>query len=149
MHFRIAIACAVGLAAIVTAAAASETPRAPGAYTSLTTSNAAACARACADDGICMAWAYHHDNQCQLSAVVSAGANPQALAAGFASRAPAHLRPQTPVVHAEAAPAPLSPAAPPVIADTSAVEALSADEPEDDLVLLGGPAEGDLRVGLR
>jgi hypothetical protein len=144
MYFRDAIACAVGLAAIITAAAASETPRAPSAYTSLTTSNAAACARACADDGICMAWTFHADNQCQLSAVVSQ-ASQQALASGFASRAPANLRPSAPIVHVEAPPSP-----PAQTIGAAAEEAPPVPEShEDDLVLLGGPGEGDLRLGLR
>jgi hypothetical protein len=131
--------------AAVTAAAASETARMPGAYISLTTSNAAACARACAEDGICMAWSFHAENQCQLSAVVSAEPV-QALASGFSSRAPAALRP--PIVYAEAAPqAPFAPQAAP---ETPAGEAPARVEAEENnLVLLGGPGEGDLRPSLR
>lgn len=144
MLFRSAFIGVVSLAAFFTVATASETTRIPGAYASLTVSNAAACARACAEDGICMAWSFHGDNQCQLSAVVSQ-ANPQALAAGFASRAPAHLQPRAPDVHAEAPPP----------AQAALVEAASGEVPpptepqEDRLVLLGGPGEGDLRLGLR
>jgi hypothetical protein len=144
MPLRSAFIGAVSLAAIVTAAAASETTRIPGAYASLTTTNAAACARACADDGICMAWSFHADNQCQLSAVVSQ-ASPQALAAGFASRAPAHLQPSAPIVLVEAPPSP----------PAHNLEAAAQEVPptpgshEADLVLLGGPGEGDLRLGLR
>jgi hypothetical protein len=144
MLLRSALIAAASLVAIVTAAAASETARAPGAYASLTMSNSAACARACAEDGICMAWSFHHDNQCQLSAVVpteSVGA----LASGFSSRAPAALRP--PIVYTESAPAPL---APQLAQQTPADEAPASIEAEDDgLVLLGGPDEGGLRLGLR
>ncbi|HYD72981.1 MAG TPA: PAN domain-containing protein [Candidatus Binatia bacterium] len=141
MLLRSAFIGAVSLAAIVSAASAGETARLPGAYTSLTTTNAAACARACAEDGICMAWSFHAGDQCQLSAVVSVQPI-QALASGFSSRAPAALRPSTPIVYAEVAPQ--------LAAQTPIVETPASIEAEnDDLVLLGGPGEGDLRLGLR
>lgn len=146
MRFRFTLAAAVTFAGIVTAAAATES-RAPGAYASLTVANAAACARACADDGICMSWSLYRDNVCQLSAVVAAASNSQALATGFAARAPAFLQPRTPVVEAqsvntreETAPQSLAVAEEPSLPETP---------PADDLVLLGGPEEGDLRLGLR
>jgi hypothetical protein len=139
---------AVFLVAIV-ALAASETTRASSAYASLTTSSAAACARACADDGICMAWNFQRDNQCQLSAVVSGEPGPQALASGFAARAPASLRPQPPSIRAESLMS-----APVQIEPLPVIEAAEPDAPGltaevDDTVLLGGPGEGDLRLGLR
>lgn len=147
MLLRSAFIGAVALAAIVTTAAAGEATRVPGAYASLTTSNAAACSRACAEDGICMAWSFHADNQCQLSAVVSA-APVQGLASGFSSRAPAALLPGTSTVYAEAAPTPVivqsTPKAP---AEDSPAGAQGEDD--GNLVLLGGPGEGDLRLGLR
>jgi hypothetical protein len=145
MLLRSAFIGAVSLVAIVTVATASETTRIPGVYASLSTSNAAACARACAEDGICMSWSFHAENQCRLSAVVSAEPI-GALASGFSSRAPAALRP--PIVYAEAVPqAPVAPQAAP---ETPAGEAPASIEAEDDtLVLLGGPGEGDLRLGLR
>jgi hypothetical protein len=147
MRFRSAIIAAVSLVAIV-GAAVTETARASGAYTSLTTSNAAACARACAEDGICMAWSFHAENQCQLSAVVTAEPI-EAQASGFSSRAPAALRPITPVSHAQTAPPP-SPTAPQAMVQAPVSEDPIIAEPEqDDLVLLGGPSEGDLRLGLR
>lgn len=141
MRLRTALLSALGFVAIVTAAAATE--RAPGAYASLTTRDAAACARACAEDGICMAWRFHRENQCQLSAAVSAQADPLALAAGYATRAPAFLHARTPVLHAAAAIESESfsePEAPP-----APLIAAEADTGE----LLGGPEEGDLRLGLR
>jgi hypothetical protein len=142
MRFRTALICAIGLAAIVTAAAASEAPR--GAYVSLTTSNAAACARACADDGICMAWSFHRENECQLSAVVAAELDQEALATGYSARAPAALQPRAPVIVAEAAAS-----LPPPLAAASSNETPPAIAPkEDDGLLLGGPSEGDLRLGL-
>jgi hypothetical protein len=145
MLFRSAFIGAVSLAAFFTVATAGETTRIPGAYASLTVSNANACARACAEDGICMAWSFHAANQCQLSAVVSQ-AGPQALAAGFASRAPAQLRPSEPSVHVEA-----PPSLPSHVLETAAeqVPPTTPEPHEDDMVLLGGPGEGDLRLGLR
>ena len=135
---------------VVAAAAASETARTPGAYASLATRDAAACARACADDGICMAWSFRSDNQCDLSAVVSAPQPTQALAAGYASRAPAFLQPATPAVHAEPLEIVAPQAAPPPLVASLAEEAPVPPEPsEKDLVLLGGPLDGDLRLGLR
>lgn len=146
MHSRTAFIAAVSLGAVITAATASEPPRAPGAYVSLTTADAAACARACVDDGICMAWSFHRDSQCQLSAVVTAP-NSQALAAGFASRAPTFLHPPAPIVQAENAnvPARAAPLPPPAATEDLSPVATT----ENDSLLLGGPAEGDLRLGLR
>jgi hypothetical protein len=144
MRIRSPFIAAASLAAIVSSAVATEAPRAPGAYTSLTSTSAAACARACADDGICMAWSFHHENQCQLSAVVPASADAQALAAGLAARAPAFLQPRTPVVE------PQSVNTPPPLQTIAAAEPLpETAQQEDDLVLLGGPEEGDLRLGSR
>lgn len=140
MGLRTAILSALSIAAVVTAAAATEAPRAPGAYTSLTTRDAAACARACADDGICMAWSFQRDNQCQLSAVLAAP-DASALETGFAARAPNNLRPHTPVLHAAAVIEPTVNLSPPV----AARPAQAADVGE----LLGGPEEDDLRLGLR
>jgi hypothetical protein len=142
MRLRSAFIGAVCLAAI-TAAAASETKLAPGAYASLTEASAAACARVCAEDGICMMWSFHADDQCQLSAVVS-HASPQARATGYASRAPAQLQPATPVIQAE----PLSQPSPPIV-EAGGQEVPAIEAREHDLVLLGGPGEGDLRLGLR
>jgi hypothetical protein len=145
--FRTAIAAAIGLT-IVSAAAASETSR--GAYASLTTRDAAACARACADDGICMAWTFLAENQCELSAVVAASENTHAVAFGYASRAPASLQRSTPLVHPQAADlaAPPQPA-PQTLAAVPDEAPAPSNANEDDAILLGGPLEGDLRLGLR
>jgi hypothetical protein len=135
---------AVFFAAItfIVAAAAAETARTPGVYASLTTADAAACARMCADDGICMAWSFRRDDRCDLSAVVPAALDSNALAAGFASRAPVYLQPRTPVLHA--AEVIELPAAYTHIAEVSEDEAPAADDE-----LLGGPDADDLRLGLR
>jgi hypothetical protein len=129
----------------VIAAAAAESARSPGAYTSLTTANAAACARACADDGICMAWSFERDNRCDLSAVLPASLNTTALAAGIASRAPAYLQPRTPDVHVAAIEVTAAPEPQPLPAAADEAPAPEAD----DTALLGGPLESDLRLGLR
>lgn len=138
MSLRTLVLGALSAAAVITAAAATEAPRAPGAYVSLTARDAAACARACADDGICMAWSFQRDNQCQLSAVLAAP-DASALETGFATRAPTNLRPHTPVLHAAAViePTVISPPAP-----LRAAPTVTADVGE----LLGGPEEGDLRL---
>lgn len=130
---------------VLVAAAAVETSRASGAYTSLTAADFAACARACADDGICMAWSFERDNRCDLSAVVPATLNPTALATGLAARAPAFLQPRTPAVHAETIDASAT-------AEPQTLPASTDEAPpvmEDDPTLLGGPLEDDLRLGLR
>lgn len=140
MGLRTALVVMLSAAGAVTAAVATEAPRAAGAYVSLTTRDAAACARACADDGICMAWSFQRDNQCQLSAVVAAQPDPTAIETGYASRAPEFLRARTPVLHAATViqPQPVSP--PPAPARVAST--MTADVGE----LLGGPDEGDLRL---
>lgn len=147
MPVRSAFLFIVGFAAIITAAAATETPRAPGAYTSLTTPDAAACARACAEDGICMAWTFRADNQCDLSAVLGATANPHAIAAGFSSRAPALFQHRTPIVQ----PTPLDTQAPEPqhVTATDTEDAPNPALENDETMLLGGPLDGDLRLGLQ
>ncbi len=137
MRLRTALFSALSFAVVVSAAAASE---APGIYVSLTAASAAACARACAEDSICMAWSFHAHNQCRLRATVPGQADAQAVAAGFASRAPTFLQQEIPIVHAA-----------PVIADSPAPPSETAvvAKAEDSGELLGGPGEGDLRLGLR
>lgn len=137
---------ALGFAAIATCAAASDAPR--GAYASLTTADAAACARACAEDGICMAWSFRAENSCALSAVIATTPDPEALATGASSRAPAFFQSRTPVVQ------PTSVDTPAQTAPQHLAAAKAEDEPpppaeDDDTMLLGGPLEGDLRLGLR
>jgi hypothetical protein len=145
MRLRSTFVAVASFTAIVSAAVATEAPRAPGAYTSLTISSAAACARACADDGICMAWSFHRDNQCQLSAVVPAAGDAQALATGLSARAPDFLQPRTPIVQAQIVNVPPTPQ---IIAAAEQPLPETAQQ-EDDLVLLGGPEDGDLRLGSR
>lgn len=143
MRTHLALLAAFSLA--VATATLTET-RAASAYTSLTLSNPAACARACADDGICMAWSYRAENTCELSAIVAAPPS-NVIASGFADRAPTlALRQLT---------GPAAPMAAPVIAELPLAsepdqeempQPLDADEAS--AMLLGGPDEGDLRLGL-
>jgi hypothetical protein len=142
MSTRTALFSAFGFAIFVTAAMAADAPR--GAYVSLTASDAAACARACANDGICMAWSFERDNRCQLRAVVPGEPLPHALASGYAARAPAFLQPRTPLLHDPASIEPETVAAPQA---PEPVE--TATGPADDGMLLGGPSDGDLRLGMR
>jgi hypothetical protein len=69
-----------------------------GAYASLQARDAAACARLCADDGLCMAWSFQSGNTCELRA--TAPRTPAGLAYGLSRRAPDELRQAIP----EAAP---------------------------------------------
>lgn len=64
--------------------------RASGAYASAAAADAAACARRCTDDGLCVAWSYLSTGACELRA--NAPATPIGVAQGFSSRAPASLR---------------------------------------------------------
>jgi hypothetical protein len=125
------------------AAASAVEPLRNGVYVSLTTSNATACARACADDGICMAWTFRAENACELSAVVSASHPEGVLASGFSSRAPAFALRQTTSTLVEIT----QPSEQPVAENTPEppLEVMTAAADE---MLLGGPEEGDLRLRL-
>jgi hypothetical protein len=128
----------------VAAAATGET-RAASAYTSLTLSSPAACARACADDGICMAWSFRAENTCELSAVV-ATPPPGVIASGFAERAPTIALRQLTVA--------ATPIATPIVDDSAATPTpeldgapAPAEVADGSDLLLGGPDESDLRLG--
>ncbi len=136
MRLRTAFFSALSMAAVVTAAAG----EASGVYASLTAASTTACARACAEDGICMAWSFHDENECRLLAIVPTRLDAQARASGFASRAPAFLQPDIPIVHAAGAIQEPSPPPP---------EPVAMAQAEDTDELLGGPTGGDLRLGLR
>jgi len=123
------LAFAAGLA--VTGAAAAS----GGVYASSPSRDAAACARLCADDGLCMAWSYQADGACELRATV-----PQAqsgVAFGLSRRAPA-LRTSVPD-----APALEEPAAPIAEPTPEPATPLVTAASEDDLSgqLLGGLEE--------
>ncbi len=131
---------------IVICAAFAASPA--GAYTRMAARDAAACARACAEDGICMAWTYRAENACELAANVPTAAPADAAAFGLSPRAPAFAQmralsappPPPPQMLAAIEPPPvqtLTPPAPPALE--------SAPTEDGALVLLGGPEEDDLR----
>jgi hypothetical protein len=133
----IALALGAALAAATSANAANQ--RVNGSYMSVTARDAAACARACADDGLCIAWIRHADAACELMAI--APTTPPALGAdvGIASRAPSFA----------AWPAPAT-AAEPVVTLAAATPAPILHHPETEatLALLGGPDDELLRPRL-
>lgn len=104
------------------------------AYTSLPRSDAAACARACADDGLCIAWTYSADNICALSANSPVAWPDGAEVMGLSVRAP-------PFASIPARPESLT--APVAGRMTPTETAMAAD-----FALLGGPDEGVLRPRL-
>lgn len=93
-----------------------------------------------------MVWSFQHDNACTLSAVVPERLDPQTLASGYAARAPASLRAQAPAVQVAALSEPI--AAPEPVTPDEMVSA-PITTAADDGALLGGPEQGDLRLGLR
>jgi hypothetical protein len=140
----------IALAAALLSAPAGATGKNPGVYVSLEVRDAAACQRACADDGLCMAWALYA-NSCELTAIVPVIAPAGATAFALAQRAPAFaaLRPAAQPAQSVATHAATPPPAPALHASEIAISAPVTAEPalQDDLVLLGGPEEGDLRQG--
>lgn len=149
---RILLFCVVGFALGVEAAAEAPVPgqsdiaRRGGVYTSLSVRDPAACASACAADGLCLAWTYLPSNACELTAIASAPVVLPGARSGLSNRAPDFARrisyaPEPVALDpnpAAARPAhPNHPAAP------------NANDPGDEL--LGGPlnsAENDLRLRL-
>lgn len=141
IKMRQAFAMRIWTIALFAFAFASEAAAA-GAYASLPARDGQACARLCADDGLCVAWRLTAEGACQLRATTPEA--PSGLANGFSQRAPASLRQAfvnlTPPA-ASAQPTEQSSAAAP------------ADTANDDTGLLGGPEPRDqtseLRLGLR
>lgn len=132
--------------ATVIAAPAFATGKGPGAYTNMVVRDAEACARACADDGLCMAWSFYSSGACELTATVPANAPEGSASFGLAARAPTFASRQpapTPAVAQVAAPQPA-----PAAQEPEAPTVIAAAEIDADLVLLGGPEEGDLRARL-
>lgn len=147
MRALLALPLALGLALAATFAApvsATEpnAPRSPGAYVTNQSANAEACARACAEDGLCMAWTYSNAGACGLMAVAPTATDTGSIF-GVSARAPAFVRRQ--------APAPI--VVPPPIEQTatSAPAPARAGPPAEDetsLALLGGPEAEALRPRL-
>jgi hypothetical protein len=132
----IALALGAALAAATSANAANQ--RVNGSYMTVTARDAAACARACADDGLCIAWIRHADAACELMAI--APTTPPALGAdvGIASRAPSFA----------AWPVAVTAAAPVTLAAATPAPTVHHPETEATLALLGGPDDESLRPRL-
>lgn len=151
---------------VVCAAIAAAPAGAAGAYSRLAARDAAACARACAEDGICMAWTYRADGACELAAIVPATAPADAAGFGLAARAPAFAQmrplPAVPAAQTVAAPAPQPLAASAPARDLAPLQTLTPydapplepaaaefefwDEPDAEMALLGGPEEDEIRL---
>jgi hypothetical protein len=106
-----------------------------GAYRTIAAQNAAACARACADDGLCIAWALT-GSTCSLSAIAPSAWPQDTVELGLSARAPGFAslpqRPQTLTPPPQAPPS----------------ESEEAERDEIGFALLGGRGDGDLRPRL-
>jgi hypothetical protein len=127
-HMR---AVSIWIATLAMLAVGADAWAAGGVYATAPSRDAAACARICADDSLCIAWSYGADGACSLRA--TAPASPIGEAHGFSARAPAALR-------AEAA---TLPAAAQTVNTTRTGEAdqppvRARAEDETSLMLLGG-----------
>jgi hypothetical protein len=119
----------LALYAFILTAAASSAAFAEGAYATASAADAAACARVCNTDSLCMAWSFAPNGACALRATMP-GETP-AFAWGLSPRAPNGIAPtQHPAVQRRAAPqsAASSPAAELEVATTNWGD-----------LLLGGP----------
>jgi hypothetical protein len=133
------IALALGAALAVATSANATSQRVNGSYTSVTARDANACARACADDGLCIAWIRHADAACDLMAIAPETPAPTGAEVGIATRAPSFA----------AWPAPIA-ATEPVVMSPAATQEIAIHQPETEatLALLGGPDEETLRPRL-
>jgi hypothetical protein len=71
---------------------ARDTARPGGSYATLPSADAAACARLCTMDGLCMAWTQRADATCELKAVVPAPVAMAGATSGLSTRAPDFAR---------------------------------------------------------
>lgn len=116
-----------------------------GVYTLVPARDAAACARACTDDSLCVAWTFQTNGACELRATVPAS-QPQGAAFGLSSRAPSSLR-----VDAASASSPQPIAVTDISAPEPEAPAPAHTEDETSLQLLGGLDESQdaaLRLSL-
>jgi hypothetical protein len=131
-----ALACGAHAAAQVGQAGDANVARPGGVYNLLTTANADACAQACGDDGLCIAWTFQAGGACELKAVAPAPVRTMGARSGLSSRTPPGLR---------QADANALRALTPVSAETSPPAAnpqLAAITTLDDSGLLGGLDDG-------
>jgi len=137
-HTALFLASAFGqIGAALTPALASSS----AAYASLPLRDAAACARACAEDGLCIAWIQRTQGVCELSATAPATWPTDGSAVGLSSRAPGFARLPSPM------PSALSEAAPSAVSENTEPEN-TASEDDPAYALLGGPEEMALELRL-
>ncbi|WP_395645335.1 PAN domain-containing protein [Terricaulis sp.] len=118
-----------------------NTARPGAAYMSSPAADSDACARRCADDGLCMAWTFQANRACDLHANVAAPVQAAGAYSGLSQRAPAFaqaLALAPPAVNLSETKADV------VAADTFAAPPQVEEAPEV-AGLLGGPDDGDLR----
>lgn len=118
-----------------------NTARPGAAYMSTPAADSEACARRCAEDGLCMAWTFQTSNACELHANVSAPVEAAGAYSGLSVRAPAFARTMTIGKPTTAVNTPETTVTP--TAETLAEAPL--EEAPEVAGLLGGPDEGDLR----
>jgi hypothetical protein len=138
MRFAPILALAFGAAITVLTPAGAADQRVNASYNTVTTRDVAACARACADDGLCVAWMRQASGACDLIAVAPTAPAPDGASTGLSSRAPSFA----------AWPAPLAPTE--VTAPAAQTQPAVVHEPETEvtLLLLGGPEDNTLRPRL-
>lgn len=133
------IALALGAALAIATSANATSQRVNGSYTSVTARDAAACARACADDGLCIAWIRNADASCELMAIAPMAPPATGAEVGIATRAPSFAAWPRPVSAPE-----------PVVTLIVVAPEIAPREPETEatLALLGGPDDELLRPRL-
>ncbi len=118
------------------------------AYQVLSVASAEACARACEDDGLCIAWTFTDAAACNLSAVAP-HETPGEMKYGVSSRAPSFARALAEMRGPTEAPAIAEAVAPtpePAPAHTEARTSEEAAFEAASLELLGGPEDETLRA---
>lgn len=138
MRYAPILALAFGAALAVLTPAGAADQRVNASYNTVTTRDVAACARACADDGLCVAWMRQQSGACDLIAVAPTAPAPDGASTGLAARAPSFA----------AWPAPVAPIAVAVPVTETHAAIISEPETETTLVLLGGPEDEMLRPRL-
>jgi len=63
-----------------------------GVYAALESNNAGACMRLCAEDGLCMAWAFRNAGVCELRATAPLDHGWEGASSGLSARVPASMR---------------------------------------------------------
>ena len=133
MRIALILFAMIALQAAAWAASESGVARPGASYASAPMETPAACERACAEDGLCMAWNFAA-GLCELKAVVPQPIVQAGATSGLSTRVPARLREQT------------APATPPPEPPRPAPRATAIASLGDDL--LGGPdAAIELRSG--